>query len=97
MGIQDVAVTTASLLDSNNLSSRVKVKNDKNLTWRAKSLQKWHVIYVFFVHIRKTMWILIDLRKRVAIIKEHNMVALEEDLLLQQTCKGVCNSLYLPC
>lgn len=89
MGIQDVAVTTASLLDSNNLSSRVKAKNDKNLTWRAKSLQKWHVIDVLFVYITKTMWILIDLWRRVAIIRECNMVVLQEDLQLQQTRRSV--------
>lgn len=43
MAIQDAAVTTASWLDSDNVN--IEVKDDKNVTLRAESLEKkmtWH-------------------------------------------------------
>lgn len=100
MAIQDVAVTTASWLDSDSVNIEVKVKDDKNVTWRAELLKrkkKWHGVSVLPVYSEETMWILIDLQNLVAIIMEHKMVALEGDSQRQQACKVVCNALDLSC
>lgn len=75
MALQDVAVTAASWLDSHNVD--VEVKGDKNVTWRAELLEKKrHGISVLVVYQEETMCVLIYLKKLVAIIMEHKIVAL---------------------
>lgn len=99
MTIQDAAVSTASWLDSDNVNIEVKVRDGKNVTWRAESLggKKRHDISVLFVYSEETTWILIDLQNLVAITMEHSMVALDGDLSWQQACKVAHNALGLSC
>lgn len=99
MAIQDGAATAASWLGSDNVDTEVKVKGDRNVTWRAESLgkKKWHCVPVLFVFSTETMRILIDLQNLVAIIMEHKPVALEADLPWQEACKALRAALGSSC